>query len=104
MPYGCLWDGVAIEALPLEGLSTIVTAGFSLLGMIYVTVRLDAQLALVALAVSPLLFFVSHSFRGRFRQQWKDLKRLDSSARAIVEEVLSAIRVVKAFGRENYEG
>jgi ATP-binding cassette subfamily B protein len=102
--YRILWDATAIQSLPLDGLIPLVTAGFSLLAMIYVAVRLDAQLALVALAVSPLLFFVSHRFRGRFRQQWKDIKRLDSSARAIVEEVLSAIRVVKAFGRENYEG
>jgi ATP-binding cassette subfamily B protein len=71
--------------------------------MIYVTARIDWQLALVALAVSPLLFLVARAYRRRLRSGWGDAKRLESSAMSVVQEVLAAIRVVKAFGQENYE-
>jgi ATP-binding cassette subfamily B protein len=37
------------------------------------------------------------------RQRWKEVKKLESSANSVVQEVLSSIRVVKAFGRERHE-
>jgi ATP-binding cassette subfamily B protein len=68
-----------------------------------VTARLDRQLAIVALSISPVLFWLARSFRGRLRQRWKDVRKLESSANSVVQEVLSSIRVVKAFGREEHE-
>ena len=58
---------------------------------------------LVALAVSPLLFLLSRSFGPRLRKNWKEVKQLDSSAMGVVQEVLAAVRVVKAFGQEDRE-
>ena len=71
--------------------------------MIYVTVRLDWQLALVALTISPVLFLLTHSYSQRLRSQWIEAKQLESSALSVVQEALGAIRVVKAFGREAHE-
>src|SRR5436853_3034884 len=71
--------------------------------MMYVTARIDSQLALVALAVSPVLFLVARAYRHRLRKQWGDAKKLESSAMSVVQEMLAAMRVVKAFGQENYE-
>src|SRR5262245_29398451 len=97
------YDAAAIQFVPLDGFIPFVTAGFKLAAMIYVTLRLDWELALVALAISPALYIVSQTFRQRFRERHRQTKKLESSAMAVVQEVLSAIRVVKAFGREDHE-
>jgi ATP-binding cassette subfamily B protein len=71
--------------------------------MIYVTFRIDTQLALVALAVSPLLYGASRITRAKIRRGWGTVKKLDSAAVSVVQEVLGVVRVVKAFGREDHE-
>ena len=71
--------------------------------MIAVTARLDGQLALIAVVVSPLLFFLSRIYRPRMRSQSLQAKKLESSALAVVQEALGALRVVKAFGQEARE-
>ena len=71
--------------------------------MIYIIVRLDWQLALVALAISPILYLSTRISRRQLRNQSRDVKRLESSALGIVQEVLTSIRVVKAFVREDHE-
>src|SRR5204863_6410831 len=71
--------------------------------MIIVTARLDGQLALVALAISPPLAFLSRTYRPRLRKQSRDVKKLESSALAVAHETLGALRVVKAFGQEARE-
>ena len=70
--------------------------------MIYVTARIDWQLALVSLAIVPVLFAATRIYRKRLRSQWHDAKRLESSALSVVQESLEALRVVKAFGREDH--
>ena len=71
--------------------------------MIYVTARIDGQLALVALTVSPILFLITRVYRRRLRRRSREVKKLESSALSVVQEVLAAIRVVKAFGQEDRE-
>ncbi len=71
--------------------------------MIWVTARINLGLAIVAMSVSPLLFALSRAFGPRLRKDWKEIKKLDSSAMGVVQEVLAAVRVVKAFGREDRE-
>ena len=71
--------------------------------MIYVTARIDWHLALVALAVSPILFLITGAYRQRLRSQSREVKKIESSALSVLQEVLAA-RVVKAFGQEDREG
>jgi ATP-binding cassette, subfamily B, bacterial len=101
--YRIQTDAVALQYITIDGLVPLVSAGFMLVGMIYVTACLDGYLALVALAVSPVLFFATVTYRPRLREQSRAIRSLDSSALAVVHEVLSALRVVQAFGREEHE-
>jgi ATP-binding cassette, subfamily B, bacterial len=101
--YRIQYDAHSIQLIALNGVIPMITALVMLTGMIIVIVRLDWQLALVALAVSPVLFALSYMFGQPLRRRWKELKRLDSSAMSVVQEVLGAVRVVKAFGREEHE-
>ena len=97
------YDAPSIQWILVNGVTPFVTAGFTLVGMIYVTARLDWQLALVALGVSPVLFLLARSSSRRLRRRWFELKALQSSAASVVQEVLAAVRVVKAFAREDEE-
>jgi ATP-binding cassette subfamily B protein len=101
--YRILYDAPSIQNIAVNGVIPFVTAGLTLVAMIYVTARMDWQLALVALAVSPVLFLLIRASRHRLRSRWDEIKELQSSAMSIVQEVLAAVRVVKAFGQEDRE-
>ena len=97
------YDAPAIQWITIDGFIPFITAGFTLAGMIYVTARIDSQLALVALAISPFLWLASRAYSRRLRVQWHEVYRLQSSAMSVVQEALAAVRVVKAFGQEDRE-
>ena len=60
-------------------------------------------LALVALAVAPVLLATTQIFRGRLRSVWRDVKNKETRAFSVVQESLSTLRIVKAFGQEQRE-
>jgi ATP-binding cassette subfamily B protein len=97
------YDTPSIQWIALDGLIPFLSASLKLAGMIYVTMLFDWQLALVALAVSPFLLVLSQAYKTRMKSQYKSLKNLESNAFGVVQEVLSAVRVVKVFGREDDE-
>src|SRR3989449_339958 len=68
-----------------------------------VPLRLAWQPALGPLGVPPPLFVLSRLSRPRMRRQSRQVKKLESSALAVVQETLGALRVVKAFGQESRE-
>ena len=101
--YRIQYDAPAIQRIVVDGLIPLSGSAITVLAMIYVTVRISPQLAVVALSVSPALFILSRYFGPQLRKDWKEIKRLDSSAMGVVHEALAAVRVVKAFGREDRE-
>jgi len=101
--YRIQYDAPAIQRIVVDGLIPLFGSAVTVVAMIVVTARIDLRLAVVAMSVSPLLFLLSRSFGPRLRRNWKEIKQLDSSAMGVVQEVLSAVRVVKAFGREDRE-
>jgi ATP-binding cassette, subfamily B, bacterial len=101
--YRIQYDASALQNILVDGAIPFVSAAVTLVTMWIVTARLDRSLALVALAVSPPLFFLSRAYRPRMRRQSRQVKKLESSALAVVQETLGALRVVKAFGQEARE-
>ncbi len=101
--YRIQHDAQTLQYVAVDGMIPFVSAAISLVAMVAVTARLDWQLALVALAVSPVLFILSRTYRRRMRGQARAVKKLESSALQVVQEVLGALRVVKAFGQERRE-
>ena len=101
--YRIQYDAPSIQYIAVDGLIPLATAGVTLVVMIYVTALIDWQLALVALAISPILVGLIRVYRQRLRSQSREVKRLETSALSVVQEVLAAIRVVKAFGQEDRE-
>jgi ATP-binding cassette, subfamily B, bacterial len=101
--YRIQYDARSIENILVTGMIPLVTAACTVIGMIYVTARVDSQLALVALVVAPALFLISQLSIRRLRAGWHDVKAHESAAMSVVQEVLSAVRIVKAFGQEKRE-
>jgi len=101
--YRIQYDTTSIQYISIEGLIPFLTSTFTLLAMLFVTFRIDWQLTLVAVAVSPVLVLLSQTYRPRLRRQSRKAKHLEHSAMAVVQEVMGALRVVKAFGREEHE-
>jgi ATP-binding cassette subfamily B protein len=101
--YRIQYDAPALQSVAIDSIIPFLAAAGTLAGMIYLTVRIDWQLALVALAVAPALFLISWTYRPRLRRQSREVRRLESSALSVVQEVLAALRVVKAFGQEARE-
>jgi ATP-binding cassette subfamily B protein len=101
--YNVQYDAAAVQTIVVEHLIPFINSAFTLLGMLYVTTKIDWQLALVALVISPILFLTSKSYRRGLRRGSREVKNLERSAMGIVQEVLSALQVVKAFGREEGE-
>ncbi|MBM3679671.1 MAG: ABC transporter ATP-binding protein, partial [Actinobacteria bacterium] len=89
-------DAPAIQWIAINGVTPFVSASVMLAGMIAVTVSIDWQLALIALAVSPVLVALTVVFRRRLRHGWTRERNLDSTAMSQVQEVLSSLRIVKA--------
>jgi ATP-binding cassette subfamily B protein len=101
--YRIQYDAISIQYITIDGLIPIISAGVTLVAMLYVIGRLDWQLGVVALGVAPLLFLSSHVYVKRMRGRYHDVKGMESYALKVVQEVLTALRVVKAFGREDNE-
>jgi ATP-binding cassette, subfamily B, bacterial len=101
--YRIQYDALAVQWITTEGFIPLVTSVVTLVSMIYITGRIDLQLALVALAVTPLLFLILRTYGQRLRSGWRGQKNLESSTLRVVQETLGGIRVVKAFGQEERE-
>ncbi len=97
------WDAPHIRYLALEAAIPLCTAAVTLVGMIVVIFRINWSLALIALTISPVILIVSQAYRVRLRNLAHRLTSIESAAASVVQEVLGALRVVKAFGRERYE-
>jgi ATP-binding cassette, subfamily B, bacterial len=80
-------------------LTSVITFG----GMLFILLRLNWQLALLALISIPIHFATISRSSNRFRKRSKDVKAMQSRNQTIVQEVLSLLRVVKAFGQEERE-
>jgi len=97
-------DAPAIRFIVVDGFIPAVSAAVTLAGMVYVMIRTDWQLTLVALTIAPPLLLVTQAYRPRLRSQSREARKLESAALAVVHEVLGALRVVKAFEQEEREG
>jgi ATP-binding cassette subfamily B protein len=103
LAYRIQHDAPAIQLVTIQGVIPFVSSLFAFVGMAYVTARMDWKLAVIAFTVSPALIGLSRAACRKTHDGWHEVKELDSSAMSVLTEVLAAVRLVKAFGRENKE-
>jgi ATP-binding cassette subfamily B protein len=101
--YRIQHDAPSLQYITIQGMVPLVTSFFTLVGMILVTARIDPELALVALLITPALFLLSLGCSRVVRKRSRTIKGLDNSAMSVIQEVIGSIRVIKAFGQEGRE-
>jgi ATP-binding cassette subfamily B protein len=100
--YRIQYDAEALQHVT-EATFPFVSSTLTLVAALYVTLTIDWVLALVAFGVVPVLFLLIRHYEKRVRPRYSELKELESGALGVVQEVLTTVRVVKAFGREDRE-
>lgn len=93
----------SIQSFIVSGLLSILVDIATILGMIGVLFYLSWQLTLIALAVVPILFAIVYTYTRRVKKASREVRKQEGKMISVVQEVISSIRVVKAFSREEYE-
>jgi subfamily B ATP-binding cassette protein MsbA len=93
----------AIQSFIVSGLLGILVDTLTLVGMIAVMFYINWQFTFVALAVIPPLFFIVYTYTRRVKKASREVRKKEGRMISVVQEVVTSIRVVKAFAREDYE-
>ncbi|HSI78523.1 MAG TPA: ABC transporter ATP-binding protein [Lunatimonas sp.] len=101
--YRIQYDAAAIRDLVLNALSPLLTALFTISGMIFILISFHWKLALIALSIIPFLSYFTKYSSEKLKDNWSGVKASESAAMAVVHESLSSLRVVKSFVMENHE-
>ena len=96
-------DIEAVQDFVNSALLGMLVDVLTLVGMIGVMFYLNWRFTLIALSVAPILFLVVYSYTRRIKSASRAVRKQEGLLLSIVEEVLTSIRVVKAFAREDYE-
>jgi ATP-binding cassette subfamily B protein len=93
----------AVQGFITSGLLGALVNSLTLVGMVGVMLYLNWRFTLVALSVAPVLFVVVYTYTRRIKKASREVRKKEGEIVSVIEEVLSSIRVVKAFAREDYE-
>ncbi|MFN8513538.1 MAG: ABC transporter ATP-binding protein [Chloroflexia bacterium] len=84
-------------------LRMIVQTAVLVIGSAGIMLYLDWRLALVSIAMVPILFTATLSFGAKVRPRYLATQRQFGAAMTVLQENLAGTRLVRAFGREDYE-
>jgi ATP-binding cassette subfamily B protein len=97
------YDSQSIQTIYNKGFTNIFGSGITLVGTFVIMLRLDWQLTLVSLGIVPLVVGAIYLFAHRIRRESTSIQEHESAVLAQAQEGLSSIRMVHAFGREEFE-
>ena len=97
------YDSQSIQTIYNKGFTNIFGSTITLLGTFVIMLRLDWQLTLVSLAIVPCVVGAIYLFAHRIRRESTSIQEQESAVLAQAQEGLSSIRMVHAFGREEFE-
>jgi ATP-binding cassette, subfamily B, bacterial len=97
------YDSQSIQTIYNKGFTNIFASVITLLGTFVIMVRLDWVLTLLSLAIVPLIVAAIYLFARRIRRESTSIQEQESAVLAQAQEGLSSIRMVHAFGREDFE-
>jgi subfamily B ATP-binding cassette protein MsbA len=92
-----------VQSFLASGLLGVVINILTLGGMVAVMFWINWRFTLIALSIVPVLALVVFSYTRRIKQASRDVRKKEGEIVSVIQEVLTSIRVVKAFSREEYE-
>jgi len=97
------YDSQSIQTIYNKGFTGVFGSVITLIGTFAIMVRLDWQLTLLSLGIVPLILIAIYFFAHRIRKESTFIQEQESAVLAQAQEGLSSIRMVHAFGREQFE-
>ncbi len=93
-------DVQALDSLVTDSVTTLFQATLTLVGTIVILLVLDVELALLTFLIFPVLALASFAFRLISADAYAATRETIAAITAYLQETLSGIRVVRAFGQE----
>jgi ATP-binding cassette, subfamily B, bacterial len=93
----------SIQSFISSGLLNALTSSLTLVGMVGVMFYINWRFTLIALSVAPVLFLVIFRYTRLIKKSSREVRKKEGEMVSVIQEVLTSIRVVKAFAREDYE-
>jgi len=97
------YDSQSIQTIYNKGFTNIFGSILMLAGTFVVMIRIDWQLTLLSLAVVPAIVGAIYFFAHRIRRDSTTIQEQESALLAQAQEGLSSVRMIHAFGREEWE-
>ena len=93
-------DVEALDQLVSDGMATLFQSGLTLIGVLVILLVLDPHLALLTFLVLPILAVGALVFRIASADAYRRTREKIALITGYLQESLSGIRVVRAFGQE----
>jgi len=93
-------DVEALDQLVEDGMATLIQSGLTLIGVVVILFVLDPHLALLTFLVLPILAAGAFAFRIASADAYRLTREKIAAITGYLQETLSGIRVVRAFGQE----
>ncbi len=93
-------DVEALDQLVEDGLATLIQSSLTLLGVVVILLVLDVHLALLTFIALPILGLGALAFRIASADAYRLTREKIAAITGYLQESLSGIRVVRAFGQE----
>jgi ATP-binding cassette subfamily B protein len=101
--YRVTWDTYCVQEMFNSGLISALTSTFTLVGIAFVMLSVDWTVTLAALGIGvPLMLFIRRIDKPMTASSLRVHER-ESEISTRVQETLTGIRAVQAFGREEFE-
>ena len=95
-------DCASVATIVKDGLLPVVSAFVSLVAMFTVMWRVSPTLTLLAVAIVPYMIFVFRAYAQPMLDKSYHQQEVESRIYATVEQTFSALAIVQAFGREDW--
>ena len=97
------YDSQSLQTIFNRGFTNIIGTAITLVSTFVIMWRMDWQLSLLSLVIIPFLLLTIYFFASRIRRQSTSIQEVESAVLVQAQEGLSSIRMVHAFGREDWE-
>lgn len=99
----CTSDIDTVRRLLAQQLPDVFTSAFLLVISVAMMVSLNLKLALLSIVIMPISFIIAVVFFKRIKDKFEVYEEAESKLTVNLQETLSGVRIVKAFGMESYE-
>ena len=96
------YDSQSIQAFYSKG-TFVLSSAITLAGTFAILWQLDRQIALLSLSIIPFTVATIHRYARRIRTESTAIQERESAVLMQAQEGLSSVKMVQAFGREEYE-